>query len=210
MADINIKNTVEEAIEIADTEEDKEVASAPKKRVRKATPKTETGESAASETVTEKKTKKTYKATDGIPCKSIMTGKTFVQGIKTKDLYRFEYQNDVQDIAYQDLIAAIKSKANCLFKPTIVVLDEEFIEQNKVLSDFYTSFYTKDLNKIFNMKPRELEKTLRSLPVGAQNAVKSMATTKIANGTFDSVQKIKVFDKVFNTKMMLLTGLYDN
>jgi len=155
--------------------------------------------------------KKKWEKNDSILCHSIMTGGTYMEGIKTKKLYVFESYGASDEVEYQDLIAAINTNSAFVFLPMIIIDDEEFIQSNARIKKFYNDMYSpKDLSKILNLSISNMVEILPKLPLGAQESLKSIATTKIANGTLDSVSKIKALDDFFGTQMMLLTGLYDN
>ena len=158
-----------------------------------------------------KPSKKKWEKNDSVLCHSIMTGGTYMEGIKTKKLYVFESFGASDEVEYQDLVAAINTNSAFVFLPMIIIDDEEFIQSNARIKKFYNDMYSpKDLSKILNLSISNMVEILPKLPLGAQESLKSIATTKIANGTLDSVSKIKALDDFFGTQMMLLTGLYDD
>ena len=110
---------------------------------------------------------------------------------------------------YRDLVAAVRSKDSILFKPFIVVLDEDFINEQKTLKSFYENMYTpEDFEEFFRLNPNQMVEDLNNMPIGIRETIKSMAVGKIQDGVFDSVARIKALDDYFGTKMMLLTELY--
>lgn len=154
--------------------------------------------------------KKRFEPEDMIACRSITPGGVFMEGIKSKMLYEFNGYGDEVDVEYRDLVAAVNSKSSFLFNPFIVVLDDEFINDQQKLKDFYDSMYSlEDIEGILNYDSSDIERILPQLPNGAKESLKSIAATKIADGTLDSVAKIKVLDEFFNTQLMLLTDLYE-
>jgi hypothetical protein len=154
--------------------------------------------------------KKHFEPEDMIACRSIIPGGVYMEGIKSKMLYEFNGYGDEVDVEYRDLVAAVNSKSSFLFNPFIVVLDDEFISDQPKLKAFYDSMYSlEDIEGILNYDSSDIEKILPQLPNGARESLKSIAATKIANGTLDSVAKIKVLDEFFNTQLMLLTDLYE-
>lgn len=154
---------------------------------------------------------KKFQKDDLIKCHSIMSGRTFMDGIKTKDMYVFESLGAETEIAYQDLIAALNVNSVFLFKPFIIVDDEDFIAQSPKLKKFYDSMYSvKDLAQILSLPPARIKEELSKLPVGAKQSIRSIISDSIANGSLDSVAKIRAIDEFFGTQFMLLTGLYDN
>ena len=158
---------------------------------------------------TSKKTVKKFNPDDMILCQSICVGQTFVKGFKSGTIYTFEALGAEEYIEYRDLVAAVRSKDNIIFKPFIIVLDEDFINEQKTLKTFYKNMYTpEDFEEFFKLRPNQMVEALNNMPVGIRETIKSMAVGKIQDGVFDSVARIKALDDYFGTKMMLLTELY--
>lgn len=161
------------------------------------------------EIVTSKETIKKFNPDDLILCQSMCVGQTFVKGFKSGIIYTFEALGAEEYIEYRDLVAAVRSKDSIIFKPFIIVLDEDFINEQKVLKNFYDNMYTpEDFEEFFRLRPNQMVEALNNMPVGVRDTIKSMAVGRIQDGTFDSVARIKVLDNYFGTKMMLLTELY--
>lgn len=144
-----------------------------------------------------------FKNDELIPCKSITNGKLLVDGDKSGILYKWADYGDVEEVEYRDLLYMVRSRAPWVYKPRLIVLDEDFIEQNPDLKNIYDSMYeVKDLRDILKMSPSQMKKTIDSLPVGAKEAIKGVAATMIDRGQLDSVEKIKVLDEIFGTKLL--------
>ena len=159
--------------------------------------------------VTSKKNVKKFNPDDMILCQSICVGQTFVKGFKSGTIYTFEALGAEEYIEYRDLVASVRSKDSILFKPFIIVLDEDFINEQKTLKTFYENMYTpEDFEEFFKLRPNQMVEALNNMPVGIRETIKSMAVGKIQDGVFDSVARIKALDDYFGTKMMLLTELY--
>lgn len=150
------------------------------------------------------KTKKTFKSDDVIPCKSVTNGELLYVGPKTGILYRFADYGYIEDVEYQDLLYSVRSRQSVVVKPRFVVLDDDFVEQNKELNKIYENMYTQeDINNILELDVATIMNVVPTLPSGIKDALKGIVTTRIYNGTFDSVAKIKAFDELFGTKMLL-------
>lgn len=167
------------------------------------------------ETVVEEKVeqlkKKVFSASDGIMCRSIIQGQLFIDGIKTGILYTFTEYNDESEIEYRDLVAMIRSKSHYIYDPYIIILDEDFIKEFPQLEKFYAEQYTvRDLRDILKLPVNEMTKAIKSLPQGAVESLKNIASTQIADGKLDSVKKIKALDELFGTDLNLLSQLFDN
>ena len=163
------------------------------------------------ETVVEKREDKKFEATDGIPCRSITSGGLYMSGIKSHIMYEWADNGDVIEVEYQDIVAAIRSNVSYISKPYFIIEDEDVIVQFPQLNKIYASMYSfKDLKEILTDIPaKSMKSTILSLPEGAKESIKNIASQMISNGTLDSVQKIKILDEIFNTELMLMTGLFN-
>jgi hypothetical protein len=61
---------------------------------------------------------------------------------------------------------------------------------------------------IANLDAESMKATILTLPSGARDSIKGIASTMISTGELDSVSKIKVLDEIFDTKLMLMTELF--
>ena len=188
----------EEVVEISDTVENiendvvKETVKETAEEVKKAAPKK-------------------YEATDGIPCRSITSGGLYMSGIKSRIMYEWADDGDITDVEYQDIVAAIRSSASYITKPRFIIEDADIIKQFPQLDKIYASMYSiKDLRDVLTKTtPNEMRTVILSLPEGAKDSIKNMASQMISKGTLDSVKKIKILDEIFNTELVLMTGLYN-
>ena len=164
------------------------------------------------ETVVEtKKEPRKFEATDGIPCKSITSGGLYMEGIKSHITYEWADNGDVTEVEYQDIVAAIRSNVSYINKPYFIIEDKDIISQFPQLNKIYASMYSfKDLRDVLvDLSPNNMKATILTLPEGAKESIKSLASKMISNGTLDSVQKIKILDEIFDTELMLMTGLFN-
>lgn len=147
---------------------------------------------------------KKFSDRDAIPCMSITSGKYVFVGDKSGDIYRWLTDGDVLDVRVDDLIAAIRTKRPLIFKPRVVIQDDDFVANYPNVIEVYDSLYSKeDLSQILSMKPDEMRKVIPSLPDGAKDSLKTMAIKAIDEGRLDSVQRVRVLDQIFGTDMLL-------
>ena len=106
---------------------------------------------------------------------------------------------------YRDLVYLVRTREDVnIYSPRIIIEDEDFIEQNKSVKDFYDSMYTTgDLNDILLLPVSDMKSAIEQLPSGAKESIKGIASTMINSHILDSVQKIKVLDEIFGTNMLL-------
>ena len=149
------------------------------------------------------KDKRIFDKEDLIPCRSITFGELLMVGAKTKFVYKWANYDDIQEVEYQDLIYDVKIPGGSYSRfPRFVVIDDDFLDQNPVLNDIYSKIYSKqDIRKILDLSPNELKKTVEGLPKGVKDSLKTMVATMITNGSFDSMNKIKILDELLDTQM---------
>lgn len=168
---------------------------------QKKTTKVENNSEANTEVKVEKKK---FSANDLIPCVSITPGEMFFVGNKSKDLYTFADVDDVVEIEFRDLDYAARTKDAMMFRPRFIIQDRDFIELHPELDEVYSTLHTTaDLKAILKMTPSQMEKVIPTLPLGAQDALKTIAATMVDDGTLDSVKRIQTLDSIFGTELLL-------
>lgn len=142
---------------------------------------------------------------DTIPCRSIVSGGLYIEGSRSHILYSWADCGDVEDVEYRDLIYLVRTRANAnIYSPRIIIEDEDFINQNKSVKDFYDSMYdTSDLNQILLLPISQMKAEIANLPIGAKESIKGIAATMIDSHVLDSIQRIKALDEIFGTNMLL-------
>ena len=158
-----------------------------------------------------KKEKRKYEQSEGILCKSITSGGLYMPGLKSNILYTWIDSGDQIEVEYQDLLAAIRSNNSYVMRPFFVIEDEEFVSQFPQLKKIYNTLYSVgDLEDVITeLSPGDMKATILSLPKGAQDSIKHLASKMVSDGRLDSVRKIKVLDEIFDTEMSIMTGLFN-
>lgn len=173
-------------------------------RVKAAAMETETS------VVGEEPKPKKFANDEGVPCRSITSGPLYMTGIKSKVNYKWADLNDVTEVEYQDLVAAIRSNSSYITKPYFVIDDQDFLTLYPQVAKLYQSLYSvKDLQDIFTLSPAAMKTAIQSLPVGAQETVKTLAAQMIRSGQLDSIKKIAALDEIYGTKLMMMTELFN-
>jgi hypothetical protein len=145
-----------------------------------------------------------YEAGDMIPCRSITYGELLLTGSKSKLLYSWANYNDITEVEFQDLQALKSTRSSYLFRPRIVIEDEELVEQwGKDFKDIYDSIVDVDVEDMFKLPIAQFKSKLKKAPKGVQQAVKNIAGEKILNGSLDSLAKIKAIDEILGTDLKL-------
>ena len=157
----------------------------------------------------EVKTPKKFEAMDGILCRSIVDGVLVMEGIKSKNFYKWADANDVAEVEYQDLVSAVRSNTSYVFAPHFIIEDEDFLEQFPQVQKVYDSMYTTaDLKEILKLPATAMMKEIEALPSGSKDNLREIAGKMVLNGQLDSVQKIKALDNFYKTNFLITTNLY--
>lgn len=159
------------------------------------------------EAVVEPKKPRKYEPDDLIPCRSMYAGTLLFTGEKTKITYEFSNMGDFRYVEYQDLLSALLLRKKSLFAPYIVIEDDELLENVhwQEVKAVYDGLYTRqDLINLINLPAPRFAEEFKKLPSGFKSTIATMVSEMITEGTFDSMNKIKVIDEVCGTDLKLI------
>lgn len=148
-----------------------------------------------------KPTPRKYKAGDMVPCKCVRPNKVIFHSGKTDNRYYWYGYGDVVEVDYADLMAMKSAKMSYLYKPLIVILDDELIQQwSRDLSNLYSNFTVyENLDDFFELSNSDFEEKLSASSPGFQDLIKTITARKIKDGTLDSRKKIQIIDEILKT-----------
>ena len=63
-----------------------------------------------------------------------------------------------------------------------------------------------EFDKILDLPKERMIEEIAKLPRGCKESLKGIVATRLANGTLDSVQKVKALDEIFGTKLLSLAN----
>ena len=161
----------------------------------------------------QKKEIKKFNDRDLIPCLCVFPGSVGMTGKRTGNVYLWEDMGVVEHVEYQDLRSEVlNKKSSYIYKPLIVIEDEDFLSQNQSLAKMYEDIYTPEeiVTKIRKASADEMKKFINSLPSNIKENVKNIAATMIKDGSLDSVRKIKVLDDIFETNLTMYSQFFAN
>lgn len=154
-------------------------------------------------------TKKGFTPTDGVICVSLVPGELGMIGLKSGQNYTWNGRGDEVEVEYQDLVAAIRMNKKHIKEPYFIIKDKDFLREFPDVDKIYASMYAiSDLKDVLSLDVSRMKSVIISLPNGAKESLKSVASSMISNGTLDSIKKIQALDEIFNTNFMLMTELY--
>lgn len=146
------------------------------------------------------------KPNDLIETSSVTAGDLVLIGGKTRRMYRWRAYGDTAYVEYQDLLAEMYNHSSkYLYDPLFIINSQEVLDQPefaKVAELYEHVLSTDELDKLFSLDLPSFERTLKGLPKGLRNSVKAIAAQKIIDGSFDSLNKIKVLDKVLGSDLL--------
>lgn len=151
--------------------------------------------------------KKVYKGDDTIPCRSVTRGLLVHIGKKTGEIYRWADYGDVTEVEYQDLMALRATRAKFLYGPMFIIEDDELLEDERwkgVKEVYAKAIKYEDLNRLLQANSSEFTAILKDMPKAMRKAVSTEIATRLEEGTFDSLQKVKIVDEICGTDLKLL------
>ena len=134
-------------------------------------------------------------------------GTLLFTGEKTKITYEFSNMGDFRYIEYQDLLSALLVRKKSIFAPYIIIEDEELLENVhwQEVKKVYDGLYSRqDLINLINLPTSKFDSEFRKLPSGFKNTIATMVSEMITEGTFDSMNKIKIIDEECGTDLKLI------
>lgn len=160
------------------------------------------------ETPVVKKPKREFKETDGILCRSVTPGGLYMVGKKTGMLYEWNDYGHEYEVEYRDLVIAVRTRSDFVFGPLFIIEDEDFIDEFAIVKKFYEESYNDaDLQKIIKMPTEKMKKAIMALPPRAKENMKSIASSAVADGSLDSLEKIRVLDELFDINLKVLANM---
>lgn len=151
------------------------------------------------------KEKRRYEQDEEIMTTSCTAGELIMIGRKTGRYYTWSNYGDQTPVEYQDIKAEqYVHGSQYIYDPLFIIEDEEFLalpENSKIVELYQNILSDEDVDKLFNLDSISFERTVKNLPKGIKNSLKTIAAQKIQKGTLDSIAKIKALDKIFGTDM---------
>lgn len=169
---------------------------------------TETTDVVAETAATAAKTKKEFKDSDYITCRSVWAGGLSVT-TKFGGYYEFDRYGAECDIEYRDLVYLVRKNSDHIFTPRFIITDEDFLEEFPRVKKLYASMYTTtELHEIIDLPIGQMKTEIEKLPDETKATLSSLIATDIANGRLDSIKKVKVLSEIFDSDFNLLSELF--
>ncbi len=153
---------------------------------------------------TQAKKTREYHAEDTIPCVSLTHGQLVMSGAKSGLFYTWENFGDITYVEYQDLYAIKTRHSDFIYSPLFMIDDEELLSQPRWadVAEFYENMYTyQDIDQILNLDNASFRNVISNAPKGLRRAIEVEMITRLENGSFDSLQKIKIVDEICGTDL---------
>ena len=137
--------------------------------------------------------------------KEVLINAIHVEEEKIKPEAKLREDLDIDSLSAVELALELETSFD------IRIEDEELVAQFPQLKKIYNTLYSVgDLEDVITeLSPGDMKATILSLPKGAQDSIKHLASKMVSDGRLDSVRKIKVLDEIFDTEMSIMTGLFN-
>jgi hypothetical protein len=136
-----------------------------------------------------------------VPVMNLTHGSLVYQSRKTGMEVKFEQYGDIEYLEVGELLTMRSSQRRFLDEPWILILDEEVVNYLG-LDKLYKKLVNPDnIDEIFNFKQERFIEVIQSAPRGYSQLIVSRAKAKMADGTLDSVAKIKALEERYNVEL---------
>lgn len=146
-----------------------------------------------------------FQQNDLILCRSVTPGGLIING-RSGQKYFFSNVGDEAEIEFQDLFSLKNSHSNFLYRPRIIIEDEELLENPRWqdLAKFYEEevYGMEDVDEILNLSLDQFKSALERLPKGLLRQLQLVVSQRMEEGTFDSLTKLKAMDEYCGTDFM--------
>lgn len=135
-----------------------------------------------------------------IACSSAVEGQLIYVGSVTGNKYIWQKFGDTITVEFQDLQREINLHKDFIYKPYIIIDDEEILEAMPQLEALYNNLFTEeDLIGLINAPINVFKREFVKLPQGLKDTVVTRIASMVDRGQFDSMGKIKFIDEVCGT-----------
>lgn len=143
-----------------------------------------------------------------ILCRSVTNGGLNIN-CRSGNVYEFKGYGTDCEIEYDDLVALVRKRSDHVFIPRFVIEDEDFLNEFEQVSKAYEKLYTlNDLNAILNLPTSQMVSEINAMPKNVFDNLRSLVATKIADGSIDSVRRIRALSEIYNSDFNLLSELF--
>ena len=154
------------------------------------------------------KEKRVFTDSDYVLCRSITYGGLYIGG-QSGNMYEFRDYCSECEINYRDLVSLIRKGSDHIFLPRFIILDEDLLDDFPTVKRAYEVAYTrKDLLEILALPTSQMKAAISELPEATQNVLEKMIGEEIANGSLDSISKVRTLSNLFNSDFNLLSSLF--
>lgn len=154
------------------------------------------------------KEKRVFTDSDYVLCRSITYGGLYIGG-QSGNMYEFRDYGSECEINYRDLVSLIRKGSDHIFLPRFIILGEDLLDDFPTVRRAYEVAYTrKDLLEILALPTSQMKAAISELPEATQNVLEKMIGEEIANGSLDSISKVRTLSNLFNSDFNLLSSLF--
>lgn len=165
-------------------------------------------ENVVDDNVVEEVEKRVFTDSDYVMCSSVTSGKLIVVS-QSGNKYTFNGYGKNVEINYRDLVSLIRNGSDYIFEPDFIVLDEDFLDEFPTLRDMYDEMYTnKEFVEILGLPVDSMLKAIDNMSDKVKSRFMSIISTQIANGSLDSISKVRALSEYFGADFNLLSELF--
>lgn len=141
-------------------------------------------------------------------CRSVTNGGLNIN-CRSGNVYEFKDYGLDCEIEYDDLVTLVRKHSDHIFLPRFVIEDDDFLKEFEQVAKCYEKLYTlSDLNKILTLPPVQMTEQIKAMPKNVFDNLRSLVASKIADGSIDSVKRIRALSEIYDSDFNLLSELF--
>lgn len=161
------------------------------------------------ETKKPEKKKKEFDDKDYIMCRSVIPGELIINGEEGRR-YSFKDYGAEYPIMYRDLVNLVYKRAQSIFLPRIIILDEDFLEEFPQVKEKYNEVFSAgNLTDLLLLPTDQMIQELSKLPKEIQRSAKALVASMLDDGSIDSIAKIRALTDFYGIDFVLLSELFN-
>lgn len=140
---------------------------------------------------------------DMIPCRSVRGNRVIFASDRTNRTYDWLQYDQIVHVAYIDLLGLFSRQSDYLFKPMILIEDEDlYLQWRSKLEPIYTHWIGLDNpEEVFQKDDTEFEKLVASAPAAMKELFGTTAAKLLKHGGNITVRKVQILDDLCGTAL---------
>lgn len=136
-----------------------------------------------------------------VPVMNVTNGILVYQSRKTGIELKWEKYGDIEYMDVAELLTMRSSQRRFLDEPFILVMNNEAVDYLGLKKMYDKMIHPDNIDAVFKLSNERFEEVLETAPRGIAYLIIGRAKDKVADGTLDSIAKLKILEEKFNVHL---------